>query len=229
MPGQCSKEKYCFQEVTLISCFSFQHYFAHNLGRRGNPPLLAGDLCLVLWRSAGSSPIIGQSVVRVRDTEEGAEVTVPEYPVGVRMEMEGGGLAEHDFVQASSCSVRGRVVLESRDKAVMLQYGLREQVRGTRIMGNTGEIRLYLNIKQHSSYYLDGFVWLDKNSVSELQFSVLVTRPGFYHLNNFQFRAKQMASVTFSKLRGLHQSLFFRISVIRSVLIKLQRSSLKWT
>ena len=152
----------------------------------------------MLWRSAGSSPIIGQSVVSVRDTEEGAEVTVPEYPVGVRMEMEGGGLAEHDFGQASSCSVRGRVVLEARDKGVMLQYGLREQVKGTRIMGNIGEIRLYLNIEQHSSYYCsDGFVWLDKNSVSELQFSVLVTRPGFYHLKNFQFRAKQMASITF--------------------------------
>ena len=190
--------------------------------------MLAGDLCLVLWRSAGSSPIIGQSVVRVRDNEEGAEVTVPEYPVGVRVEMEGGGLAEHDFVQASSCSVRGRVMLETRDKGVVLQYGLREQVKGTRIMGNIGEIRLYLNIKQHSSYYCsDGFVWLDKNSVSELQFSVLVTRPGFYHLNNFQFRAKQMASVTLSKLSILTVSIF-RISVIRSVLIKLQRSSLKW-
>ena len=45
--------------------------------------------------------------------------------------------------------------------------------------------------------YADGFVWLDKKSASELQFSVLVTRPGFYHLNNFQFRAKQtVRSVT---------------------------------
>ena len=124
----------------LNLCFSFQHHFAHNLGRRGNPPLLDGDLCLVLWRSAGSSPIIGQSVVRVPDTEEGGEVTVPEYPVGVRVEMEGGGVGEHDFSQTSSCSVRGRVVLEARDKGVMLQYGLREQVRGTRLMGNIGEI-----------------------------------------------------------------------------------------
>ena len=112
----------------------------------------------MLWRSAGSSPIIGQSVVRVRDNEEGAEVTVPEYPVRVRVEMEGGGLAEHNFVQASSCSVRGRVMLETRDKGVVLQYGLREQVKGTRIMGNTGEIRLYLNINPNpSGWFLNLF------------------------------------------------------------------------
>ena len=93
----------------------------------------------MLWRSAGSSPIIGQSVVKVSDTEE--EDTVPEYPLSVRVEMEEGGMGEHDFSQAGSCSVRGRVMLEARDKGVMVQYGLREQVKGTRITGNIGEMR----------------------------------------------------------------------------------------
>ena len=121
----------------LIFVSQFQHFFAHNLGRRGNPPLLSGDLCLVLWRSAGSSPIIGQSVVRVSDTEE--EDTVPVYPVSVRMEMEEGGMVEHDFSLTGSCRVRGRVILEARDQGVTVQYRLREQVKGTRIMGNIGE------------------------------------------------------------------------------------------
>ena len=78
-------------------------------------------------------------MVRVSDTEE--EDTVPEYPLGVRVEMEEGGVGEHDFSQAGSCSVRGRVMLEARDKGVMVQYGLREQVKGTRITGNIGEMR----------------------------------------------------------------------------------------
>ena len=132
---------------------TFQHYFAHNLGRRGNPPLLSGDLCLVIWRSAGSSPIIGQSVVRVSDAEEEAEDAVPEYPLTVRVEMEGDGLGEHDFTLASSCSVRGRVVLEARDQGVMVQYGIREQVKGTRIMGNIGE-KLVLHVKNIIIIYL---------------------------------------------------------------------------
>ena len=91
----------------------------------------------MLWRSAGSSPIIGQSVVRVSDTEE--EDTVPVYPVSVRMEMEEGGMGEHDFSLTGSCRVRGRVILEARDQGVTVQYRLREQVKGTRIMGNIGE------------------------------------------------------------------------------------------
>ena len=37
---------------------------------------------------------------------------------------------------------------------------------------------------------------MEREAVSELQFSVLVTRPGFYHLKNFQFRAKQMVRIT---------------------------------
>merc|ERR1719433_2228241 len=95
------------------------------------------------------------------------------------VELEGGGAGEHDFTLDSSCSVAGRVVLAAGDKGVAVQYRLGDQVKGARVTGN-----------------VEGFVWLEREAVSELQFSVLVTRPGFYHLKNFQFRAKQMVRIT---------------------------------
>ena len=37
-------------------------------------------------------------------------------------------------------------------------------------------------------------MWLEAGDGAELQLWVTVTRPGFYHLQNLQYRAKQMVS-----------------------------------
>ena len=64
---------------------------------------------------------------------------MPEYPVRVMVELEGGGAGEHDFTLDSSCSVAGRVVLAAGDKGVAVQYRLGDQVKGARVTGNVGE------------------------------------------------------------------------------------------
>ena len=38
-------------------------YLTHNMGRRGNPPVLGQDLCVVMWRSGGTSPSMRQTIV----------------------------------------------------------------------------------------------------------------------------------------------------------------------
>ena len=37
-------------------------------------------------------------------------------------------------------------------------------------------------------------LWLEAGAETELQVAVVVSRPGFYHLDNLQFRAKQLVS-----------------------------------
>ena len=49
--------------LVLIIKKYFQH-FAHNIGRRGNPPLLGRDLCLVSWRAGARR---GVAVVPVQE------------------------------------------------------------------------------------------------------------------------------------------------------------------
>jgi len=159
-------------------------YFQHNLGRRGNPPLLISDLVLVLWRSAGPNPIHGQSVVRVQDVTLVSEdlekdddaqlhIPAPEYPISAKVIMDSGSM-EHDFLKNRLCRVGGSLVLSSLvDSQVHLEYSLKEQITGARITGNT-----------------DGSVLLESGIERKLNFSVLVTRPGLYHLKNFQFKAK---------------------------------------
>jgi len=161
-----------------------KQYFQHNLGRRGNPPLLTSDLVLVLWKSRGPNPMHGQSVVRVQDVELVSEdlekfddaqlhIPAPEYPISAKVIMDSGSL-DHDFLKNRLCRVGGSLILSSLvDSQVQLEYSLKEQVKGARLTGNT-----------------DGTVILESGIERKLNFSVLVTRPGLYHLNNFQFKAK---------------------------------------
>jgi len=153
-------------------------YFAHNLGRKGNPPILSSDLCLVTWRSGGSSPIHGQSIIPIEDVihdNDTVPTPVPEYPVSIKIEMENDE-CDHDFVKTRQCPVPGSVTLTPIGQTgVLCQYNIREQIKGARITGNT-----------------DGIIWLESGQGRKLNFSVIVTRPGFYHLNNLQFRAKQL-------------------------------------
>ena len=44
------------------------------------------------------------------------------------------------------------------------------------------------------SWFPDGVLWLEAGAETELQVAVVVSRPGFYHLDNLQFRAKQLVS-----------------------------------
>merc|ERR1719370_2186125 len=82
-----------------------RHHFVYNLGRRGNPPLLRNNLCVVLWRTVGASPSFGHTVVEVEEQEQGAEKEkkeeeveekpLPSYPVTALAEV--GEVVMHDF------------------------------------------------------------------------------------------------------------------------------------
>ena len=118
-------------------------YFAHNLGRKGNPPILSSDLCLVTWRSGGSSPIHGQCIVPIEDVlhdHDPVQGPVTEYPVSVNIEMENED-CDHDFVKTRQCGVPGHIALTPLGQSsVLCQYNIREQIKGARIIGNTGKI-----------------------------------------------------------------------------------------
>jgi len=166
-------------------------YFTHNLGRRGNPPVLGQDLVVVMWRSGGSCPAMGHTIVRVEEGQEevgellavegGSEEMelvepAPVYPVSVVV----GVLSEimHDFNEANHCCVRVEVVLNGKEeKGMLVQYRLEEQVKGARVSGNT-----------------DGLAWMDVGNHTNLELGVTVSMPGFFHLKNLQFRAKSMDS-----------------------------------
>jgi len=167
-------------------------YFTHNLGRRGNPPVLGQDLCVVMWRSGGNNPAMGQTVVRVEDGQQeegeviaekglGEEVElvepVPVYPVSIKVITHPPEIS-HSFATTSHCCVRIAVVMEGMDeKGILVQYRLEKQEKGARISGNT-----------------DGLTWLGKKEQTKIELGVTVSRPGFFHLKNLQFRAKAMES-----------------------------------
>jgi len=166
-------------------------YFTHNLGRRGNAPVLGQDLCVVIWRSGGSSPAMGQTVVVVDEGSEEVEEPVgvdggseeleliepaPVYPVGVVVVVETEVV--HDFSETNHCCVGVQVVMEGKgEKGVLIQYRLEEQVKGARVSGNT-----------------DGLAWLEVGEENRLELGVTISMPGFFHLKNLQFRAKSMDS-----------------------------------
>ena len=113
--------------------------FGHNLGRRGNPPILARDLCVILWRSAGSNPILGQTVARLEDVCQEEEAVAPSSPVSVEVRMV-REVVEHDFTARAQCRVLGTLTFSpSADRPVLLQYKLAGQVQGARVTGNTGD------------------------------------------------------------------------------------------
>ena len=131
---------------------------------------------MVMWRAGGHT---GQSIVTVNDVEvetnDNDAKQCPQYPVRVSVNIETSDLS-HDFVSSKFCHVHGSIRLSS-SSSVMCQFTVREQVKGARITGNK-----------------DGVVFLHAGEEKVLKFAVVITRPGFYHLNNFLFRAKEMVS-----------------------------------
>ena len=128
--------------------------FGHNLGRRGNPPILARDLCVVIWRSAGSNPVLGQTVARLEDVSQEEEVVAPSSPVSVEARMN-SELVEHDFRQAGQCRVQGSITFSPRaETPVLLQYKLAGPVQGARVTGNTGNVLIphILRYQPHSLF-----------------------------------------------------------------------------
>ena len=112
--------------------------FGHNLGRRGNPPILASDLCVIIWRSAGSNPILGQTVARLEDVCQEEEAVAPCSPVSVEARMV-SEVVEHDFRERGQCRAQGSITFSPRaNTPVLLQYKLAGQVQGARVTGNTG-------------------------------------------------------------------------------------------
>ena len=79
-----------------------KRYPTHKLGRRGNPPVLGQALCVVLWRSGGTSPSMRQTVVTVADgyEEEGVGELIVEDGVSEENELVESGLT-NNFLTAS--------------------------------------------------------------------------------------------------------------------------------
>jgi len=163
---------------------SLKTFLTHNLGRRGNPPVLGQDLCVVMWRSGGDTPTMGHTVVTVQEelgelvVEEGVseevEITepAPVYPVSVKVTTQPE--LDHNFATTSHFCVKFEVEMSGME-GVLVQYRLERQEKGARISGNT-----------------DGLTWLAKGDQRKVVLGVTVARPGFYHLKNWQFRAKPM-------------------------------------
>ena len=113
-----------------------------------------------MWKSGGSSPVHGQTVVKIEDVtkDDTDDEVVPEYPVSVKIQMETGA-RDHDFVKTRHCKVGGQLILSSLvEKQVLLEYNLREQIKGARITGNTGQVMVakcdYLTIYNLCSLFL---------------------------------------------------------------------------
>jgi len=180
--GIASQPAHCPPFIDFI-----KGYMTHNLGRRGNPPLLDQDMCVVMWRSSGSSSTMGQIMVAIDDVDEGAEDLLvvngvseeveliepaPSYPVIVDVKVDSE--ATNDFVKFHHYCVKAIIVMTSRgSKGVLVEYRLDQQIRGARVSGNT-----------------DGIVWLSEGDQIKLDLCVTVSRPDFFHLKNFQIRAK---------------------------------------
>ena len=115
-------------------------------GRRGNPPVLGQDLCVVMWWSGGTSPSMRQTVVTVADGYEEEEVGELIVEDGVRVENElvESGLT-NNFLTASEFCAKLEVVMEGMGKKwVLVEYRLKKQ-EGARARGNTG-IRILVDV-----------------------------------------------------------------------------------
>jgi len=169
--------------------------FLYNLGKRGNPPLLHSDLLVVMWRSTGNTPFLGQSIVTIQeDLEpkaleeevcEGEEpavslpTPVPSYPVTIVSSVSDStntGFKEAPSLFSVAVSLQvsvGEAIGEGR--GVLLQYVSTNSQQGLRISGNTA-----------------GVLWLSGSSVEHLKLSLTVRAPGLYKLHSWQFRAAAM-------------------------------------
>jgi len=164
-----------------------KHQFTHNLGKRGNPPILGNELCIILWRS---NSIMGQTVVSIEEADEGfeedklvvngvseeteVEEFVPFYPLNINAKVKSEVM--HDFTTISHCCIKVEVEMScNADIGVLVQYTVNEQIKGARIIGNT-----------------DGLVWIESGKYIKIEMGVIISRPGFFHLKSFKFRAKSM-------------------------------------
>merc|ERR1711872_1095291 len=119
---------------------------------------------------------MGGEVIAEKGLDEEVELVtpVPVYPVSIKVITHPPEIS-HSFATTSHCCVRIAVVMDG--KGILVQYRLEKQEKGARISGNT-----------------DGLTWLGKKDQTKIELGVTVSRPGFFHLKNLQFRAKAMES-----------------------------------
>ena len=151
--------------------------------RRGNPPLLRNNLCVVLWRTLGASPSFGHTVVEVEEQEQDAdekeekkedevedEKPLPSYPVTAVAEV--GEVVMHDFAATPLACIPVKVKVighqssgtpgpkkESQSSGTLVQYSLAAQERGARVAGATA-----------------GLGWVTPSITLDLQLGVSVAR-----------------------------------------------------
>ena len=150
----------------------------YKIFRRGNPPLLRNNLCVVLWRTLGASPSFGHTVVEVEEQEQGSEnenkdegqkeKNLPSYPVTALAEV--GDVVMHDFAATplACVPVKVKVIDQSNGRAgpkepksggTLVQYCLGTQERGARVAGATA-----------------GLGWVTPSITLDLQLGVSVAR-----------------------------------------------------
>ena len=139
--------------------------------RRGNPPLLRNNLCVILWRSLGANPCFGHTVVEVQEQvkeRKDMEQPLPSYPVTAVAEV--GEVVMHNFTATPLACIQVKVKVigqessgtpkESESKGgSLVQYCLGAQERGARVAGATA-----------------GLSWVTPSNPLDLQLGVSVAR-----------------------------------------------------
>ena len=98
--------------------------------------MLGQDLCVVMWRSGGTGPSMGQTFVTV---DEGHED-------GVSKENELVEQGQTNNFLASQFCIKLEVMMEGMGKKeVLVEYRLKKQEKGARVSGNTG-IRILVDV-----------------------------------------------------------------------------------
>ena len=202
-----------------------RHHFVYNLGRwsscqeqlhqsckflfrRGNPPLLRNNLCVVLWRTLGPNPSFGHTVVEIVDQDQTHEIEnkevvkeklLPSYPVTALAEVR--EVVMHDFAATPLACVPVKVKMmdqntndeKSNSGGVLVQYCLGAQERGARVAGATAglgwvtpSITLDLELGVSVARY---YTEKDVSSTNALW---TFSRPGLYSMRNWQFRAVKL-------------------------------------
>jgi len=152
--------------------------FRFNIGRKFNPPFLKGDIIVIMWRSEGPQPVLGQTVLPVQLSPPSPDAPLPSHqPVLVKLDYT--KQLFHDFSRSPFVAVSVRVEFrraESDPSGTLVQFCLKDLQQGMKWTGVT-----------------DGVSWIQEDSLV-LNLGVNVSRSGVFHLDNFQFRAKKMAS-----------------------------------
>ena len=183
--------------------------------RRGNPPLLRNNLCVVLWRTLGASPSYGHTVVEVEEQEQGdaekekkeeeeveEKKPLPSYPVTALAEV--GEVVMHDFAATPLACIPVKVKVigqssgmpgpkESQSRGgTLVQYSLAAQERGARVAGATaglGWVTPSITLDLQLGVSVARFILREISYWENYAFSF---RPGLYSLRNWQFRAVKL-------------------------------------